>query len=194
MSEVEAIKAVSNALEPLEKDEQLRVLAWAAAKFGGAPIGSASSNTDSLVKTAQGSTPIEPAATLVQPTPKSASKGKSSKKAKTVISMDKGLNLMPQGKDSAVTFAAAKLPSNVKEKCVVAVYYLRDVVEVDKVTAQGVFTFFKTVQWPAPADMKNTLQQAGTEGWLDTADSDDIKLTSLGENLVEHTLPKTSKV
>lgn len=107
--------------------------------------------------------------------------------------MDKTLNLSPQGKQSAAQFAAAKAPSNVKEKCVVAVYYLRDVVELPNVTAQAVFTFFKSVQWPTPADLKNTLQQAGTDGWLDTANSEDIKLTSLGENLVEHDLPRKPK-
>ncbi|MES2861077.1 MAG: hypothetical protein V4701_06360 [Pseudomonadota bacterium] len=193
MSEVDAIKAVSDAIEPLEKDAQMRVLAWATAKFGTTPINFASTGATSPVINPPAAGPAASAATAAQATPKSLSKGKPGKKAKTVISMDKGLNLTPQGKLSAVAFAGEKLPSNVKEKCVVAVYYLRDVIEVDKVTVQGVFTFFKTVQWPAPADMKNTLQQAGTEGWLDTADGEDIKLTSLGENLIEHKLPKMPK-
>ncbi|MDB5598294.1 MAG: hypothetical protein JWN71_338 [Xanthobacteraceae bacterium] len=107
--------------------------------------------------------------------------------------MDKGLNLTPQGKQSAAQFAIAKAPSNVREKCVVAVFYLRDVIGLEKINVIAVFTFFKTVQWPTPADLKNTLQQAGSAGWLDTADSDDIKLASLGENLIDHDLPRKPK-
>ena len=187
MDEVEAIKTVSSALESLEKDAQARVLMWASARFGVAtPI------SDPVLppnlKAHDGHVPSKPIATAA-----SSPKGKSGKKAKTIISMDKTLNLSPSGKESAVTFSAAKAPSNVMEKCVVAVYYLRDIIELEKVSTQGVFTFFKTAQWPVPTDLKNTLQQAGTKGWLDTADSEDIKLTSLGENLVEHNLPKKPK-
>ena len=67
---------------------------------------------------------------------------------------------------------------------------LRDELELANVTLSGVYTFFNSLSWPVPADLKNVLQQAGTEGWLDTADSEDIKITSLGENLVEYELPK----
>lgn len=127
------------------------------------------------------------------PASTAAVKGKASKKSKTIISMDKSLNLSPPGKPSAVDFATSKAPTNVMQKCVVAVYYLRETIEIPNVTAPAVLTFFKHLSWPVPADLKNTLQQAGTMGWLDTGDSDHIKLTSLGENLVEHDLPAKAK-
>ena len=184
MSEVKAIEAVDNALAALDPDERGRVLGWAQLKYG-AP---AQIN------------PANPQSGATQPTPPArpntqikTAKPKGSKKAKPIISMDKTLNLSPSGKVSAVQFATEKSPTNVMQKCVVAVYYLRDTIEVEKVTAQAVFTFFKHLSWPAPADLKNTLQQAGTAGWLDTANSEDIKLTSLGENLVEHNLPGKAK-
>jgi hypothetical protein len=172
MDEIDAMKAVGNALEPLDLSARGRVLAWAHAKFGnGVPQVALPAPNALGAGAATGSV-----------------KSKTSKKSKTVISMDKTLNLAPQGKPSAAAFAEEKKPSNVVQKSVVAAYYLRDVVGV-KVTPQGVFTFFKFVQWPAPTDMKNTLQQAGSAGWLDTADSEDIKITSSGENLVEHNMP-----
>jgi hypothetical protein len=37
------------------------------------------------------------------------------------------------------------------------------------------------------------MQQAGTEGWLDTSVNTDIKIATHGENLIEHTLPKKDK-
>ncbi|WP_375462301.1 hypothetical protein [uncultured Enterovirga sp.] len=173
MSEVKAIEAVDNALGALNPDERVRVLSWAQLKFGAPAL---------IVPPVDQAGLAKPSAALM-PLPANpgttSAKGKTSKKSKTIISMDKSLNLSPPGKQSAGQFAAAKLPTNVKEKCVVAVYYLRDTIEIEKVTAQAVFTYFKHLQWPVPADLKNTLQQAGTAGWLDTADSEDIKLTSL---------------
>jgi hypothetical protein len=177
MDELDALKAVSERLEKLSPDERGRVLAWLNAKYLGAqnPV-----PASTVVPTAS-----PPAAS----SKKAATTSKlSKKKAKSIIAMDKSLNLSPSGKKSAAQFAAEKDPSNVKQKCVVAVYYLRDILALEKVSVSGVYTVFKSLGWVVPADLKNTLQQAGTEGWLDTADAEDIKITSMGENLIEHSL------
>lgn len=184
MSEVKAIEAIDTALGALDPAERERVLDWAQKKFGGPIIPTVAHHPVPLPPTAHAAS-AKPAA--------SAPKAKGTKKSKTIISMDKSLNLSPPGKVSAVLFATEKSPSNAMHKCVIAVHYLRDVIEMEKVTTQAVFTFFKHLSWPVPADLKNTLQQAGTAGWLDTADGQDIKLTSLGENLVEHDLPAKAK-
>lgn len=185
MGEVKAIEAIDNALNGLEPDERTRVLAWAQAKYG--------ASVQVTPQAPSTPAPAQQVAASDNPKTKSGSNGKSSKKSKTIISMDKTLNLSPNGKQSAAQFGAEKSPSNVIQKSVVAVYYLRDVLELEKVSVEGVFTFFKTLSWPVPADLKNTLQQAGTHGFLDTSDSQAIKLTSLGENLVEHELPAKAK-
>jgi len=175
MNELDAMKTVANKLDKLSADELQRVLAWVAAKYGGAAaIGAA----------------------LVSPEPKPAPAAvstklpnkKGGKKSKLIISMDKSLNLSPSGKKSAAEFAAEKQPSNSPHKCVVAAYYLREFIG-DKVSVSSIYTFFKALGWPLPADLKNKLSQAGTAGWLDTSDFEDIKITPIGENLVEHTLP-----
>lgn len=188
MSEVKAIEAIDNALSGLDPDERSRVLGWAQAKYG-TPAKITQETPAALVAPA----PAQPVEAPPPPKAKSASNGKSTKKTKSIISMDKSLNLSPAGKTSAMQFGSEKSPSNVIQKSVVAVYYLRDVLELEKVTVEGVFTFFKTLTWPVPADLKNTLQQAGTHGFLDTSDNQNIKLTSLGENLVEHDLPTKGK-
>ncbi|MGQ0661962.1 hypothetical protein [Sphingosinicella sp.] len=177
MNELDAMKTIAEKLDKLSADELQRVLAWVGAKYGsGAP--------------AIGSSPPAPAskpATAAPPTKSSAKK--TSKKSKSIISMDKTLNLSPSGKKSAVQFATEKKPSNSRQKCVVAAYYLREFVENDKVSVSSIYTFFKTLGWPLPADLKNMLSQAGTAGWLDTSDFEDIKITPIGENLIEHDLP-----
>lgn len=177
MDELDALKVISERLEKLSADERGRVLTWLNAKYSGAPHA-----------------PIAPRAPAAAPSgavgpKKGRTTPKAVKKAKSIIALDKTLNLSPSGKKSAAQFAAEKSPSNVKQKCVVAVYYLRDILEVAKISVSGVYTVFKTLGWVVPADLKNTLQQAGTEGWLDTSDAEDIKLTSMGENLIEHSLP-----
>lgn len=182
MDEIEAIKAVADVLAKLPEEERGRVLAWANAKFGGMTSAPALNN------------PVASAeAKVVNSTVKHKAKLKSAKKPKTVIAMDKSLNLAPSGKISALDFASDKAPTNVMQKCVVAVYYLRHTIELSEVTVSGVLTFFKTLSWPVPANLRNALAKSGTEGWLDTSSLEDIKLTSMGENLIEHTLPQKSK-
>lgn len=187
MSEVKAIEAIDTALGALDAAERARVLDWAQKKFGEPIIPTVAHHP--IPPPAQPAVQGAPAASAPKAKPKVATK-----KSKTILSMDKSLNLNPPGKTSATQFATDKSPSNVMQKCVVAAYYLREVLEVEKVNAPGVLTFFKNLSWPVPADLKNTLQQAGTAGWLDTSDSEDIKITSSGENLVEHELPGKAKV
>lgn len=183
MSEVKAIEAVDSALGGLDPAARARVLLWAQQKYGVATKAAIPQHEDPQLQTPTRSK--RGAAKTKTP--------KASKKAKTTISMDKTLNLKPSGKISAEAFAAQKMPTNAREKCVVAVYYLRDVIEMEKVTAQAVLTYFKHLHWPVPSNLKNMLAQAGSAGWLDTADSDDLKVTSSGENLVEHDLPSKLK-
>lgn len=180
MGEIDAMKVVDDALTKLDDDARGRVLSWASSKFG-----KKLTPSDDQSQVSNGAPHPAKAAKAA------AKKAKNSKKMKSIISMDKSLNLSPSGKISATEFASEKSPTNVKQKCVVACYYLRNIVSVETVTVSGVNTFFKTVAWKVPNDLRNTLQQAGSEGWLDTADSEDIKITSMGENLIEHDLPPT---
>jgi hypothetical protein len=179
MDELDALKAISERLEKLSADERIRVLAWLNAKY---------------VPGATTSAPLTHSTGAVSESklpPKGRSNQKTAKKpkAKSIIAMDKTLNLSPSGKKSAAQFASEKSPSNVLQKCVVAVYYLRETLELGKINVSAVYTAFKTLGWAIPSDLRNTLQQAGSKGWLDTADAEDIKVTSMGENLVEHSLP-----
>jgi hypothetical protein len=180
MDEIEAMKTISEKLEKLSEPERVRVMTWAVAKYA---------SGQAMPTPAAQPTVVQQPAPKAQGAAKPIQKAKAGKKSKSIISMDKSLNLSPPGKQSGTDFAAEKAPTNAMQKCVVAVYYLRDFIGLEKVSVQAVFTFFKALGWPIPADLKNTLQKAGSEGWLDTADGEDIKLTSMGENVVEHDLP-----
>ncbi len=115
------------------------------------------------------------------------------KKSKQKLSIDKGLNLKPKNKSSFRDFVEKKKPSNLKQKMAVCVYYLKNELSLDSVNINKIFTCFKEANWRIPGDFMNTLHQTGTKGWLDTEDSEDIKMSTQGENLIEYDLPPKSE-
>lgn len=185
MSEIDAMKALVDAFEPLDGPARERVLVWAHSKY------SVDQTPGPTASTTQAGTASP--SKRNKPTKKKAGSTNSGKKAKISLSMDKHLNLVPSEGPSAMDFQSEKSPSSLPQKCVVAAYYLREYSNASEVSATGVYTFFKSVGWKQPTDLKNTLQQAGTKGWLDTANADNILITSTGENLVEHDLPTKGK-
>jgi hypothetical protein len=118
-----------------------------------------------------------------QPKKKSASK----KQAFTLL---KDLDLYSPNPKLA-DFAAGKSPSSVVEKCVVLVYWFVHHGNTAPVTIDMVYTGFKDRNWPVPSDLANTLQQAGSKSLLDSRDRQNLSLTTKGENLVDHDLPRS---
>lgn len=178
LSEGDALKAIDDALSGLDDPARIRVIEWANSKF----LGKKPANL--LIETPEHT---------ADPAPRRAAKKakpRAGKKAKITVKQIKNLDLRPDGKKSARSFIGEKNPTNLVEKCTVAVYYLGAELGLEKISADHVYTVFKDAGWPAPTDFLNTLQQAGTKGWLDSANADDLKVTPLGENLIEHDLPK----
>jgi len=127
---------------------------------------------------------------------KKEKKAKKTTRAKSAsrLSIVRDLNLKPKSKESFNGFADKKKPGSNQEKCVVAVYYLHTVLQLTGIAIEHVFTCFKDMAWRLPSDLANTLRYtASVKGWLDTGDSSSIKLTTHGENLIEHDLPRKTK-
>ena len=173
MEEVDAIKSVDAKMSALDEDARVRVLAWLNMKFGEAQPASVPS----------GVTPGRPEDSPRKPR-RAKKKGAKTKKAagktKTKIRVIKDLNLKPKGKTSARDFANEKSPTNHKEKCTIAVYYLEKKAGIDAITTAHVYTFYKEMSWVVPANLNNMLAQTGSEGWLDTSDSEKIEVTTMG--------------
>jgi hypothetical protein len=126
-----------------------------------------------------------------KPEKNQTTKKSSLKRAKsTTLSIDKNLNLKPSGKQSINEFIDEKAPSSLKEKVTACVYYLQHKLGRKDINYSHVFTCFKHLNWRLPSNLPNMMQQAGTQGWLDTSNNADIKVTPHGENLIEHDLPK----
>ena len=84
-------------------------------------------------------------------------------------------------------------PGDQKEKVTVAVYWLKNEASEEQVSADMVYTAFKTIGWVVPANLMNAIHKAGSSNYLNSKDRDDIVLTTHGENLVEHQLTVDQK-
>jgi len=167
-------KLLSDVSDPQMRD---RILRWAWSKFSPTPS----------------SLPIsEESKTTQKKSNKSIKKkpGHKSSKNKTMHTMIKNLNLRPNGKESFNDFVEKKQPANNLDKCIVIIYYLINILKEESVSSDHVYTCFKMKQWRVPAKLKDTLYWvASQKAWLDTTSTSDIKLTTQGENYVEHDLP-----
>ncbi len=108
-------------------------------------------------------------------------------------SIDKNLNLRPKTGKSFRDFAAFKNPKTAFEKNVVAVHWLKSAA-VKAIGPDQVYTCYKDAGWRIPTGLYNSLAvTASKKGWLNTADMNQIAVTTQGENLVEHDLPHKKK-
>jgi hypothetical protein len=180
MTEIEALKTVDEVLSALDDNAMRdRVLRWACQKYAmGAPAPAVSTEHT-----------VVPLPKVPLGKPKGKSRPKTGSAGSPSIVRD--LNLKPKGKDSFDQFAAKKNPGSNQQKCVVAVYYLQHELGLSSITADHVYTCFKHMQWRVPSSLANTMAYvASVHGWLDTRNMADVKLTTIGENLVDHDLPK----
>ncbi|MBD2741961.1 hypothetical protein [Coleofasciculus sp. FACHB-1120] len=121
------------------------------------------------------------------------SKPKKSSSKPPIMSIVKDLNLRPEDKLSFRDFYAQKQPSTQEQAITIAVYYLKRVLELDKVTPEHVFTCFKDVERKTPKHMPQSIRDtAKRRGWVDTSERGSIKITNHGENVVEHDLPASN--
>ncbi|HLX62690.1 MAG TPA: hypothetical protein VKX17_15535 [Planctomycetota bacterium] len=138
--------------------------------------------------------PSRPPATQLEPavanTGEPRSHGKKRAPSKTILTIVKDLNLKPKGKESLAEFYSKKAPANNYEKFAVFVYYLQRILELAPITCDHIHTCFKAVPLKTPSSLSQQLRNcAHKSGWIDTANAEDVKITTLGENIVEHDLP-----
>ena len=138
---------------------------------------------------------IEPSITAdaVVPSKKNGNGGVKRSAKTSSVAQDKTLQIAPPGKKSWVDFVEEKKPTNLNDKNTLAVYWLLEEAELTKVGISQVVTLFIAAKWALPANPRNSAQVAGSAGYLDTSDADEIKLTSSGTALVLNDLPRKPK-
>lgn len=177
ISEIDALKIIDETIDKIaDVDGKKRIVEWIVSKHLGV-------SKDSFFEESK------------KPEKKKPTKNSNKKSSSTKISFSiiKDLVLNPTNKISLRDFIKEKKPSNLKEKCVVCIYYLTKELELTNINVNHLYTCFKNAEWKVPKDFKNMLHQTGSEGWLDTKDGNDLLVTPIGENLIEHDLPRPEK-
>ncbi|MBO8130969.1 MAG: hypothetical protein H0Z29_05560 [Candidatus Marinimicrobia bacterium] len=117
----------------------------------------------------------------------------SSKETFTIV---KDLNLMgPKDKPTFKDFYGGKKPKSNIEFNVVSIYYLKKILNIEKVNLNHIYTCYKEVGRKIPSNLKQSIYDTSGPkyGYIDASNSNDLKLPTTGENLVEHELPRKKK-
>jgi hypothetical protein len=124
-------------------------------------------------------------------TPARRARKNGSKSGKSA-SNDLEIDLFPEGKTSFKEFAAEKAPASNDERYAVAVYWILRVAELETATVAQVMSCFMVANWRLPTDAANGASKSRVAGYLSSGSSEDLKLSSIGINLVKSDLPRAN--
>lgn len=145
---------------------------------------------DGLMKKAAGVIPVTAAKPKV-------TKGKKKATAKGVESHKLVSNLDLSGTDTVPSlkdFCKEKKPTYAQECNAVFIYYLKKMLEIEKVGIDHVYTCYKTAGVKVPGRLyQSLLDTRKVKGWIITDNMDDLLIGTLGENFVEKELPKSQQ-
>lgn len=110
-------------------------------------------------------------------------------------SIAKDLDLRPKGKQGLREFYEQYNAKSNFEKNLIFVYWLQEVAGLTGISQDHIFTCYRNIRGvKAPAALYQSLVDTSKrKGWLDTTDTDDVKVTIPGVNHLEHDLPKNGE-
>lgn len=102
------------------------------------------------------------------------------------MTLVKSLNFYPHDRQSFRDFCATKKHTTQYEQIVLAVYYMRRILDIDSIDAHHIYTCFKEMGVRVPRDLPQIIRNcASTKGWVDATRKEGIEITTIGENAVE---------
>lgn len=129
-------------------------------------------------------------------TSKSPSNGASASKPKSKKAPEflKNLDLSGSGdRPSLKIFFSGYQHKTNYERNLIFVHYLKEILEVEKVTLDHVFTCYRNVGHKIPKALEQSLRDTAKEkGWVDIDDLEDIKVPIAGFNHLTHDMEKSS--
>jgi hypothetical protein len=123
----------------------------------------------------------------------SAPTRRKSRGGKETPSLIRSLDLSARdGKPSLKDYYAGYKPGSNFERNLVFVYYLMHVREIaEPISADHVFTCYRHMGLKIPEAFNQSLWDTNSKkGWLDTSSLENIKMTTLGINHIEHAMVK----
>jgi hypothetical protein len=156
--------------------------------------------TDPTLFPEDGGAPDESAGTdgessLETPSPVARrSRGEGPKKDRNAgIELVPELDLVQEGGTSLKSFFAEKAPGTDEEKVLVFAYYLNHSAKTDQIGLGHILTCFKHMDERVPLDLRSTVRnfaKRNGKGWITSADMNDLKVPTIGENHVKHEMGK----
>lgn len=96
--------------------------------------------------------------------------------------------------DDLKEFYKEKNPDIAYEKNLVFVYFLQKRLELKNINDTHIYTCYKFVNEKIPTALKQSLSETSRlKSWIDSSSLENIKVSIVGENYVEHDLPKSKK-
>jgi len=194
--ELEAIVKCHELMKDLDDDSKLRVFKYLLDRYNLVPTNSAfeSNNTQQpTLASLEESEVIEDA-----PKPKTTRTKKTSSKPKGTSSSTKSyslitsLNLVSNGKESLKDFYTKYQVKNNMDRNIVILYYLRRVIGEENLGVNHIYTCYKHLSQKVPNIYQSLLDTKNRKGWVDTSNTDDLKVTVAGENYIEHEIATKS--
>lgn len=119
-------------------------------------------------------------------------KGKSSSLPSYTLVKD--LNFYPSGKESLKNFYNQYNVTTSSKVILIIVYYLEKYLQVSNIGINTIYTCYKEIGLPVP-DIHSALGNISRrDQYVDTSDRNNLKITILGENQIEHKMKKNQNV
>lgn len=185
---LDRVKRASDVVSALPKQLQTSAFHYL---IDGAPLAPAGPHAPHPPSGGDGSssTPVAQKETEAGRTSSRRARKNGSKSGKSA-SNDLEIDLFPEGKASFKDFAAEKSPATNDERYAVAVYWILRVAELETATVAQVMSCFMVADWRLPTDAANGASKSRVAGFLSSGRSEDLKLSSIGINLVKSDLPR----
>jgi hypothetical protein len=162
--EVDAIKALLSALEPLSSSARISVIGYVVRRL-------------QIVLDAQSGSPTAPGVMAVNP-------AGSSQPAQGHVA----------GSIHLKEFKEQKKPRSANEMAALVAYFLSELAPVNErkgsITAKDIETQFKIGGFPLAGRVQMTLPNAKSAGYFDSAGDGEYRLNAVGHNLVVHSMPR----
>ena len=116
----------------------------------------------------------------------------SSGSKKFEFTLDKELNLRPEGKESLKDFASKYDISSTPKQIIIIIYYLKNILGTEHVSGNQIYTGLDNLGVRIPLSLKQIIvnTKGRRHGWIDYKNLDDIWLSQKGKNVVKYDLIK----
>lgn len=147
---------------------------------------SSNKTTNKISKASKTSSNVKVNTTKSNTSKKSSSNGKA-------FTLDRNLNLRPEGKESLKEFASKYQTESTSKQIVVIIYYLKEILGLSGVNGDHIHTGLDELNVRIPKSLYQIIVNTkNRDGWIDYVSIEDIGLSVQGRNAIKHDLPKES--